>query len=283
MQGESGESEESENSETQIHQEEEVDDEVEAEHIEDEEVEAEEPEELEEGDKKEVSSVMYEEFVDPEPEQIEFKVEVKYPSESEYMATDMEMVEEAIGQEDKDEEQIHFLSDQEEEPEEIPDKKIPLPTKSFRRDFPESDKIYRCWIEDCEATFPFRISLKRHMQTIHNLAVSKSSCLICGQDFQSYSEFLTHSKIHRRFNCELCQSTFSKLKALESHLERFHSTNDKDERPFFCPESPCIARFKRKEHLKSHIAYKHSTERKFKCSDCSMKFFQKMDLKNHCR
>lgn len=45
----------------------------------------------------------------------------------------------------------------------------------------------------------------------------------------------------------------------------------------------CSARFKRKEHVNSHIVYKHSDKdaRKFPCKDCPSSFLTRQDLKNH--
>jgi hypothetical protein len=221
-------------------------------------------------DKAQIDTDMYEEEFVEENDQ---EMEIELKQEKTEFTDDEELVVSNIMPEDEEVE-VHFLDDEDfEDTEEIykledsSDKKdvvklSKVRLKSFqRKDFSDSEKIYRCWFENCDANFPHRISLKRHMASIHNLTVSKSCCLICGQDFPAYTDFLTHSKIHRRFNCTLCQSSFSKSEALESHLERFHGSDDSHERPFFCPE--CNARFKRKEHLKSHVVYKHSLGSKF--------------------
>lgn len=45
----------------------------------------------------------------------------------------------------------------------------------------------------------------------------------------------------------------------------------------------CQARFKRQEHLNSHVTYKHSdpSERKFQCTKCPSAFLRISDLKTH--
>lgn len=48
----------------------------------------------------------------------------------------------------------------------------------------------------------------------------------------------------------------------------------------------CNALFKRREHVNSHILYKHTTDkdaRRFQCSQCSTSFLTRQDLKNHER
>lgn len=135
------------------------------------------------------------------------------------------------------------------------------PAKKPRKTQDVSNCDYKCWISNCNYKFPHRISLKRHMNSIHNVIVSKSTCLICGESFETYVDFLSHSKVHRKYLCDFCQSCFSKSDALDNHLEKFHKANDEEDRPFHCQE--CNATFKRNEHLKSHIAYKHTSGKIF--------------------
>lgn len=50
--------------------------------------------------------------------------------------------------------------------------------------------IFKCWFPNCESKFPLKVSLKRHMNKIHGMKVSKSSCMHCGEKFETYVEFL---------------------------------------------------------------------------------------------
>ena len=74
-----------------------------------------------------------------------------------------------------------------------------------------------------------------------------------------------HRLIHdsgRRHKCDVCGQLFNKREHLRRHLAARHS----DERPFECVH--CDAKFKRKDKLKDHIRFRHLAAKPHKCEVC---------------
>jgi hypothetical protein len=163
------------------------------------------------------------------------------------------------------------------------------------------DRPYKCWQSDCNAAFTHRSSINKHMLLAHQLKTDKNTCMMCGRRFTQYSEFLSHVKMHtRKSECDICKLTFVTDEKMQAHRERVHK-NDSDDRSFKCHVSLsiylvhitfinsvhfqlCDAMFKRKEHLNSHITYRHTdqnTSRRFQCNDCPATFITRQDLRNH--
>ncbi|CAG9803208.1 unnamed protein product [Chironomus riparius] len=143
----------------------------------------------------------------------------------------------------------------------------------------EKEKLFKCWMENCNAAFSFRSTMKKHMTQMHMVVCDKKTCLMCGRQFEEYSDFLNHVKKHtRKSECHICKLTFVSEEKMQAHLERVHK-NDQNERSFHC--HLCDASFKRKEHVNSHIVYRHTENRQFSCKDCTSTFLTRQDLKNH--
>ncbi|CRL04838.1 CLUMA_CG017891, isoform A [Clunio marinus] len=176
---------------------------------------------------------------------------------------------------DRDEEIIVY--DQDIAMEELPSK---VKRKYVKRP-KDTPKPFRCWIKNCGIEFSFRTTMKRHMYTVHSLDCDSNTCFVCGSRFGSSADFLAHMKTHtRKAQCDICKCTFTDDKSLQRHISKNH-TKGQDERKFAC--EICGARFKRKEHVSSHLVYRHSSkdDRKFFCKECPSTFLTKQDLRNH--
>jgi hypothetical protein len=67
--------------------------------------------------------------------------------------------------------------------------------------------------------------MKRHMLLSHQITITKSTCLLCGQFFEHYSDYLAHVKLHtRQYTCDICMLTFVGEDQLAKHKERIHNT-----------------------------------------------------------
>lgn len=109
-------------------------------------------------------------------------------------------------------------------------------TKHNTKDAKNLDDLkYICWIDKCKYAFAFRASLKKHLLSVHRVKCSRSSCLMCGTQFHNYTDFLTHVKEHRKFECNICKMSFRSNTILQVHKERSHSGSD--ERYFQCSVS----------------------------------------------
>lgn len=100
------------------------------------------------------------------------------------------------------------------------------------RDLP---KQFMCWEKNCDASFRFRPTMKKHMKQVHSIICTKSTCFICGDSFEKYADFLAHVKIHtRKSECDVCRLKFVNDEAVLKHKSRFHKKSDDVERNFEC-------------------------------------------------
>lgn len=101
--------------------------------------------------------------------------------------------------------------------------------RKYNKQSTENVKQYKCWIEKCIASFSFRATMRKHMITSHDIECDKSTCMICGKRFDSYSEFLAHVKIHtRKAECDICKLRFVNHDKMQVHRERVHANNCED-------------------------------------------------------
>ena len=78
-----------------------------------------------------------------------------------------------------------------------------------------------------------------------------------------------------RFECKLCEKTYSMAEALYRHVKSIH-----EEQSFTCPHCDYIA--KKKGLLKRHIGAKHSLER-FECKLCEKTYSMAVALNRHVK
>jgi len=98
----------------------------------------------------------------------------------------------------------------------------------------EKEKLFKCWIDNCNAAFSFRSTMKKHMMQNHLVVCDKKTCLMCGRQFEEYSDFLNHVKKHtRKSECHICKLTFVSEEKMQAHHERVHK-NDQNARSFHC-------------------------------------------------
>lgn len=106
----------------------------------------------------------------------------------------------------------------------------------------DTDKQFKCWMEECVAVFSFRATMRKHMLTIHGIECDKSTCLICGQRFNEYSAFLGHVKTHtRKSECDICKLRFVNDEKMLRHKARVHA-NDFQERCYPCEVSSFLTK-----------------------------------------
>jgi hypothetical protein len=108
-----------------------------------------------------------------------------------------------------------------------------------RKKYSKKLQIFKCWMDGCDQKFGFRSSIKRHMLQTHQYTITKSTCLLCGNFYQNYSDYLSHVKIHtRNSKCDICMMTFIDDEKLAKHKDRIHdSKKDKEDRIYECAVS----------------------------------------------
>jgi Zinc-finger associated domain (zf-AD) len=123
---------------------------------------------------------------------------------------------------------------------EVPDVLETPKKRKYTRQSKDAPKQYKCWMFNCNARFAFRATMKKHMLQLHSVECDRSTCLICGEKFDEYSDFLSHVKTHtRKAECEVCKLTFVNEEKMVAHRNRVHK-NDTNERSF-----PCHVRFQK--------------------------------------
>lgn len=111
--------------------------------------------------------------------------------------------------------------------------------------------IFNC--PDCEKTFFYKETLRKHQQIVHE-----------------------HQSELKKYLCDLCGAPNKNKSSLARHL-KVHS----DEKPHQCTQ--CNKSYKTACHLKSHIRNTHLNIRSYVCSVCGVGFFNARILSNHQR
>ncbi|XP_068631244.1 zinc finger protein OZF-like [Battus philenor] len=127
----------------------------------------------------------------------------------------------------------------------------------------------------CGKTFNVKGNLKLHMERIHS---SKSGyCTVCSKHVANIEVHTWKHSGERPLKCELCSSSFFKMKALAHHFNFKHKNKEK----FKCSYSECTMAFPTKPMLDFHKAKLHETGIPFPCDKCSRGFYRKNDLARH--
>lgn len=124
---------------------------------------------------------------------------------------------------------------------------------------------YKCEKEDCGKEYSSILSFKKH-NAVHSVEEGSLDCKICGSQFSSKEDIVTHLKIHsgsrtmktpadRKYHCEHCDRSFFTGKDVRRHM--VVHTGRRDFLCQFCPQ-----RFGRKDHLTRHIKKSHSNSSK---------------------
>ena len=181
----------------------------------------------------------------------------------------------------------------------------------------DAKKEYRC----CGKVFENLISLKNHIEEVHQGARNRYSCVKCYQTFRTQNILDMHvSKSHdeteqseyssdnlkipleqvhtelRNFVCSDCNKTFKTTYDLRRHFRRVHSSI----KGYQCEECPITIKYKdnlkkhveqvhrhnKSKHKTSNVSHKdrinaHYNERKFDCWKCPRSFIKKSYLQAH--
>lgn len=181
-----------------------------------------------------------------EDEQIEEDNEQVIESyEDEEMETTIDQLEENFQLDENSEDFVCYVDSREENIEDDEDYveyggeismiETPQATKrKYTKNSKDSSRPYKCWIENCGATFAFRTTMKKHMNVQHSLECQKPTCCFCGNKYEDYAEFLAHVKGHtRKAQCDVCKLTFVNEEKMENHKTRVHNADDEG-RNFQC-------------------------------------------------
>ena len=146
-------------------------------------------------------------------------------------------------------------------------------------------------------------AFKKHMM-IHRGEINNVTCPTCGKGFLVISQLKAHLTMHSKpsfkcdlcpklskskeylrshmlthtnetvFICEQCEKTFKREYTLKRHINSHHETNS-----YEC--ETCGKLFKEKSSVKCHQREVHQGERKHRCDQCDMRFFDKPKLSRH--
>ncbi|GAB6027154.1 hypothetical protein CHUAL_013912 [Chamberlinius hualienensis] len=105
----------------------------------------------------------------------------------------------------------------------------------------------------------------------NNLEVFK--CVQCPYETYNLATLASHQKIHKLYQCDICQMKFSHAANMRRH--RMRHTGFK---PFEC--RVCLKRFFRKDHLMEHMIT-HSKQLPFQCPLCDKSFTRQVYFKAH--
>ena len=89
---------------------------------------------------------------------------------------------------------------------------------------------FKC--EICEKTFKSKFHLKEHITRVHKNKTAlkkKYKCDKCSSEFRVPYDLKRHiMSVHEflRFNCEICNISFSAVESLNKHKKRLHSTSN---------------------------------------------------------
>eukprot|EP00092_Neocalanus_flemingeri_P000496 GFUD01000527.1.p1 GENE.GFUD01000527.1~~GFUD01000527.1.p1 ORF type:complete len:679 (-),score=144.66 GFUD01000527.1:78-2114(-) len=139
------------------------------------------------------------------------------------------------------------------------------------------EKNYVC--EICSKAFPYRKSLKIHMELKHNDGTKENIlCTQCGSVFPSKLKLQIHIDcVHKvkikKFLCKFCDFKTHAKNVITEH-ERTHT----GEKPEIC--AWCGKGFNAKKTLKNHERL-HTGEKPYKCQHCDNCFAQRTSLNVH--
>ncbi len=138
-----------------------------------------------------------------------------------------------------------------------------------------AEKIIKCLVQGCFASFVTRSGLSLH-QRVHHTGERPYACAYCPKTFKSSSTKRVHEITHTRDSkhvCPECDEVLTTKGALEAHLRR-HS----GERSFAC--DMCQRRFTQKSALTTHRKGFHGAK-EIDCTICGAHFANSRSLKMH--
>lgn len=151
---------------------------------------------------------------------------------------------------------------------------------NYMRNGSESDQKYKCFFDGCGNVFDGKISIQEHLTNVHQMLVTDLTCLVCGEETESSTSLRYHLRVHLGFICPHCNIPLRSEDVLKVHVSQYHQN---DENQPNCQVEGCNSKFKRIEHLTSHIKFRHSLDRPFKCDLCPFTAVVRYELNHHMR
>lgn len=138
-------------------------------------------------------------------------------------------------------------------------------------------RLHKC--TDCEKSFSRKLSLMRHIASVHQKAQKPHQCNRCETSCWSASQLSHHiSSVHdkeRPHECSVCGAAFADTGALNRHTATVHNSDLRHE----CEH--CGKLFGQKSNLKTHVAIVHDRKRSHICVDCNKGFSTLCNLNEH--
>lgn len=114
----------------------------------------------------------------------------------------------------------------------------PTTKRKYTKQAKDAPRQFKCWVKACGSTFSFRATMKKHMQQLHSILCLKSTCFVCGNNYECYADFLAHMKLHtRKSQCDVCKLTFVDDEKMLRHKAKIHKNQDLAGRCFQCQVS----------------------------------------------
>lgn len=159
--------------------------------------------------------------------------------------------------------------------------------------------------QDCTANFDRLSMLRIHEAEMHGelrywctLCPTEDGVKV---GFGTYKDLQVHVRVAHPPYCTQCGLVCSSNQEVRRHMENQHSEASLDERRTFkCTYEGCQSSFTKVANLNTHIRSKHSTDKRFKCgvndvsnraglehwdkrNHCDLSFTSKQSLENHIR
>ena len=165
--------------------------------------------------------------------------------------------------------------------------------KEYHQSVYHSDKTLAEKCKVCKKSFPSKVSLENHAKYVHSNE-PKYSCKDCDAKFTQRKNLKAHTlRVHdinqykevyhdkeepKKFQCELCNSSYKNKNNLNYHHRVKHENTD--DQTFNC--DLCAKTYMNKRSLSSHIRLKHTENpEEHICPKCGKIFNQKKVMKRH--
>lgn len=139
--------------------------------------------------------------------------------------------------------------------------------------------------ERCPKTFPYALSLKRHVALQHNLSLFE--CTTCLKVFRTKCGLKRHTQsIHnadmteKKFQCKICSKKFFEKHQLNKHERNVHRERETTELKYRC--TICTYATHNNNALRAHYVW-HKSERPHGCVECSKTFKTRSCVSTHMK